>query len=371
MKRAKNLFEKLITDYNIDYAITRSAKSKRKREDVQKVLDNRVKYIRKVKEAICKNDFTKALHKGIKIYDGSSKKERIIIVPQYIYEQIIHHAVIQVLQPLLLRGMYVFSCGSVPDRGIHYGKRYLEKYIYEHKDKTDIKYCLKFDIRHFYQSVDTDLLMKKFERIIKDKKMLAVIDTILKANIAEYDGEIINMGLPIGYYTSQWFANFFLQDFDHFVKEKLHVKCYVRYVDDIVIFGSNKKELHNIFYAIREFLKAEHLEIKDNWQIFKFHYINKKGQEIGRFLDFMGFRFYRNKTAIRKSIMMKATRKARKIAKKQKATWYDAAQLISYLGWFSHSDCHGVYQKHIRAFVNVKTCKKIISANSKKRSKAT
>lgn len=367
MKRIGNLFEKLIADFNIDKAITNSAKSKRSREDVQKVLDNRVKYIKKIKEAICNNNFTKALHKGIKIYDGSSRKERIIIVPQYIHEQIVHHAVVQILQPLIMRGMYVFSCGSVPNRGIHLGKRYIEKYIREHKDKNDIKYCLKLDIKHFYQNVDTDLLMKKFERIIKDKQMLSTIDTILKSNIAEYNGEIVNMGLPIGYYTSQWFANFFLQDFDHFIKEKLHVKCYVRYVDDIVIFGSNKKDLHNIFYAIREFLKAEHLEIKDNWQIFKFHYINKKGKEIGRALDFMGFKFYRNRTVIRKSIMLKATRKAKRIAKKEKATWYDAAQLISYLGWFSHSDCHNVYAKYIRSLVNVKTCKKIISANSKKR----
>ena len=307
--------------------------------------------------------------KAIKIFDGSSKKERLIIVPQYIYEQIVHHAVIQILQPLLMRGMYVYSCGSVPNRGIHYGKKYIEKYIREHKDKTDIKYCLKFDIRHFYQSVDTNLLMDKFKRIIKDKNMLAIIQSILNSNLAEYEGKIIDMGLPIGYYTSQWFANFFLQDFDHFVKEKLHVKCYVRYVDDIVIFGNNKRELHNTFYAIKDFLEKEHLSVKDNWQIFKFHYINKKGKEIGRPLDFMGFKFYRNKTAIRKSILLKATRKARKISKKKKVTWYDSAQLISYLGWFSHSNCHNVYEKHIKPFANIKTCKKIISANSKKRSK--
>jgi len=369
MKRAKNLFEQLISDYNLDRAIINSAKSKKDREDVQKVVENKVKYIKKVRSALCKNMFTPPHRQTIKIQDGSSHKERFIIVPRYIYEQIVHHAVVQVLQPLIMRGMYIYSCGSVPNRGIHFGKRYIEKYIREHKDKADIKYCLKLDIKHFYQNIDTDLLMSKFERIIKDKNMLSIIETILKSNIAEYEGELMNMGLPIGYYTSQWFANFFLQDFDHFVKEKLHVKCYVRYVDDIVIFGSNKKELHNVLYAIKEFLQKEHLEVKENWQIFKFHYVNKKGKEIGRALDFMGFKFYRDRTVIRKSIMLKATRKAKKIAKKKKVTWYDAAQLISYLGWFSHSDCHNVYQKYIRSLVNIKTCKKIISANSKKRSK--
>ncbi len=365
MKRVKNLFEKLITDFNIDYAITRSAKSKRKRPDVQKVLSDRVKYIRKVKDAICNNDFTKSLHKGIKIYDGSSKKERIIIVPSYVYEQIVHHAVIQVLQPIIMRGMYVFSCGSVPNRGIHYGKRYIEKFIREHND-ANIKYCLKFDIKHYYQSVNIDLLLQKFKRVIKDDKMLAIIETILKSNKAEYNGEIIEMGLPIGFYTSQWFANFFLQDFDHFVKEKLHAKCFVRYVDDVVIFGSSKKQLHKDFLEIKKFLESEKLTIKENWQIFKFDYINKKGQRIGRPLDFMGFKFYRDKTTIRRSILLKATRKARKISKKKQISWYDSAQLVSYMGWYSHADCHSSYEKFIKPFASVSKCKHIISEHSKK-----
>lgn len=366
MKRFKNLFDQLITDYNIDRAITNSAKGKHNRDDVQRVFNNRVKYIKKIKNAICKNNFVKSIHKGIKIYDGSSHKERIIIVPTYLYEQIVHHAVVQVLQPVILRGMYVFSCGSVPGRGIHYGKRYIEKFIREHKDKQDIKYCLKFDIKHFYQNVNTDLLMKKFEHIIKDKNMLTIIDSILNSNKAEFEDEIIDMGLPIGFYTSQWFSNFFLQDFDHFVKEKLHIKCYVRYVDDVILFGSNKKQLHNDFLEIRKFLESEKLTIKENWQIFKFDYTNKKGVRTGRPLDFMGFKFYRDKTTIRKNIMLKTSRKARKINKKDKISWFDAAQFLSYLGWYSHADCHGSYEKHIKPFASPAQCKHIISKHTKK-----
>lgn len=368
MKRYKNLFEQLVTEYNIDRAIDNSAKSKRQRPDVQKVLNNKVKYIKKVKEALLNNKFAAPLHKGVKIYDGSSHKERIIIEPIYMYEQIVHHAVMQILQPIFMRGMYVFSCGSVPGRGIHYGKRYVEKYIREHKDKPDIKYCLKFDIRHYYQSVNTDLLMNKLARLIKDDKFLAIIDSILKSNKAEFEGEIVEMGLPIGFYTSQWFANFFLQDFDHFVKEKLHIKCYVRYVDDIVLFGNSKKQLHNAFLEIKKFLESEKLTIKDNWQVFKFDYINKKGERTGRPLDFMGFKFYRDKTTLRRNIMLKATRKARAISKKKNVSWFDAAQFISYLGWFKHSDSHTLYEKHIRPYTNITTCKKVVSNHSKKRS---
>lgn len=366
MKRIGNLFEKLINDDNLDLAITNSSKSKRKRKDVQRVLNNRTEYINIIREAICNGSFTKPIHKGTKIYDGSSRKERIIVVPQYICEQIVHHAVVQVLKSVLMRGMYTYSCGSVPKRGIHYGKRCIEKYIKEHKNTSNIKYCLKLDIKHFYQNIDINLLIKKFRHLIKDEKMLTVIQLILKANVAQYNGKLVNMGLPIGYYTSQWFANFFLQEFDHFVKEQLHVKCYVRYVDDVVIFSSNKRELHNIFYRITEFLQSENLKIKDNWQIFRFHYIRRNGKEIGRFLDFMGFKFYRNRTTIRKSILLRATRKARKINKKDVITWYDSVQFISYLGWFKHTNCFSYYNKYIKPNVNLSECKQLVRRHSKK-----
>ena len=72
-----------------------------------------------------------------------------------------------------------------------------------------------------------------------------------------------------GNFTSQWFANFYLQDLDHFIKEKMKVKYYLRYMDDMVLFGRNKKELHKIKNLIDEFLKQEGLKLKENWQLFK------------------------------------------------------------------------------------------------------
>ena len=63
-----------------------------------------------------------------------------------------------------MKGMYQFSCGSIPGRGIHYGKKYLEKFIRE--NKSEIKYVLKFDIHHFYESINVDLLKERFRKII-------------------------------------------------------------------------------------------------------------------------------------------------------------------------------------------------------------
>lgn len=365
MKSYNHLFEELISYDNLHQAIINSSRRKRKRKDVRKVLSNPDLYIKKLQALLIERTYKIEKHKAVKIYDSCSKKARFIIQPKYLFEQIIQHAIVQVMQPIFMKGMYEFSCGSIPNRGGHFGKRHIEKFI-KRNEASEIKYVLKLDIRHYYQSVDIDLLKAKFKKLIHDEKMLYVIDLVLDSNIAEYEGEELNMGLPIGFYTSQWFANWFLQPFDHLIKEKLHIKCYVRYIDDIVLFNKSKKELHKDFEIIKQYLGSLNLEIKGNWQVFKFEYTTSKGAEIGRPLDFMGFKFYRNKTTLKKSILFKATKKARRMAAKEKITWYDASQLMSYMGWFKCTDSHDAFLKYIQPCVSIKDCRRVLSKRQKK-----
>ena len=110
--------------------------------------------------------------------------------------------------------------------------------------------------------------------------------------------------------------------------------------------------------AIADYLQSElGLKLKANWQVFRFSYGNNQGRD----LDFMGFRFYRNKTVLRKSIMYKATRKARKISKKEKPTILDARQMLSYLGWIDCTDTYRMYEKWIKPYVSFKQLKRKIS----------
>lgn len=139
-------------------------------------------------------------------------------------------------------------------------------------------------------------------------------------------------------------------------------------MDDMVIFGSNKKKLHKTRKEIEAYLETEGLRLKDNWQVFRFDYV-KDGKRKGRDLDFMGFRFFRDRTILRKSIMLKATRKARKIGKKEKPTIYDIRQMLSYLGWIDATDTYGMYLKHIKPYVNFQYMKRRISRHDKRRSK--
>jgi len=226
---------------------------------------------------------------------------------------------------------------------------------------------LKLDIHHFYQSINIDILKARLREIIHDEKMLNLIYFVLDSNSAELNGETFREGLPIGFYTSQWFANWFLQPFDHFIKEELKVKCYVRYMDDIVIFGRNKKELHKNFERIREYLASLDLKVKSNYQVFRFDYIDKNGNHRGRPIDFMGFKFYRDKTTIRAKIFLRAIRKARRMKQKERITWYDACQLISYMGWFKCTNTYKAFKKYIEPCISIKLCKKMIRNHFKKR----
>lgn len=259
--------------------------------------------------------------------------------------------------------MYGYSCGSIPGRGGIYGKRYLEKYIRENPSKS--KYCLKCDIRHFYQSIDINMLKDKLSQKIHDAKMLHVLFLVLDSNIVIHKGKDINIGLPIGYYTSQWFANWYLQELDHYIKEDLKINCYVRYVDDLVMLSNNKKHLHKSLKSLKEYFKNLELEIKGNYQVFRLVYTDKHNKVRGRPIDFMGFKFFKDKTIIRKSIFMKAMKTIRKVSKKEYITVHEAYQIISILGWFKHTNSYMVYQEKVKPYVNIGKCKRIISNHTK------
>lgn len=260
-----------------------------------------------------------------KVVDGISGKVRDVQAPQLCPDQIIHWNLMLTLDRVIMKGMYAHSCGSIPGRGPSHAKRYLEKKLRSPGGTSKYKFCLKMDIHHFFQSIDQDILVLMFRRKIKDKKMLALIEAIIYS---------VQEGLPIGYYTSQWFSNFYLEAFDHFVKEELKVDCYVRYVDDIVICGSNKRKLHRICDRIAEYLWDNlHLKLKDNYQVFR---VAVRG------IDFCGFRFYHDRTGIRKAILINIARANRKLD--GPATKHALASMISYYGWLDQTDTY-VYMK--------------------------
>ncbi len=280
-------------------------------------------------------------------------KMRKIFMPE-IHEQWLHHIIVLILEPIITATAYPYSCGSFPGRGAHYAKKRLVSWIRRGKG---IRNFAKIDIRHFYDSIRLDIPMRELAIRIKDDWFLHIIRLCLSE---------FKKGIPLGFYISQWLANYLLEPLDRFITENLGLKITERYMDDIVIMDDNKKHLHAAVIEIMKFIgRRFRLKLKRTWQICKFDYAKKTGKKIGRAIDYMGFLFMRNRVTIRKSIMLSATRLAAKMHKNRERLrgYYrrHIQAMLSYIGWFNCTDTYDCYRDRIKPLVNVGRLKKIIS----------
>lgn len=344
MKRVGYIYDKILDLDNLKVAIMKSSLGKRDQGRVKRIIEDIDSYALKIQTMLKNKTYVPSEYTIKTIKDGAHAKERTIYKPKYYPDQIIHWALMLQIEPIISRGMYEYTCGSVPKRGTSFGQKTLRKWL--DKDKRNTKYCLKMDISKFYPSVKNEILKQHFRRVIKDNDCLWLIDKIIDSA----------KGLPIGNYTSQWFSNFFLQGLDHFIKEDLRVKYYIRYVDDLVLLGPNKKKLHRAKDEIADYLISIGLSLKGNWQVFRVDC---------RDIDFLGFRFYRDKTILRKRNALRIRRRCRKINKKSTLNYADASAVISYWGWLKRSDSYNFYHDTIKRLVDIKKAKRTVSNYAK------
>lgn len=406
MHSVSNTMSQIADTENIKLAFIRAAKGKTNRPDVRRILDDLDFHVKKLQEMLISETFQPAKHEQITINDGILLKKRNIIKPFYKYEQVVHHALIQVLAPqndmierfgytkCLNRGFYEYSCGSIPGRGPDYGARYIHNAF--RNDPANTKYFLQMDIHHFFDTIPHRHLKEKLAERIKDEATLRLLYRI----IDNYQSEEMKdepRGLPIGFYTSPWLANFYLTPLDHCIKQniledvKIHkterfvnkmnrkgirkykvpkysagIPYYVRYVDDMVLLSGNKKELYLVQERVELKLKEIGLSLKPNWKIRRLEYTDKDGRIRGSRLDYLGRVFTRDCIFLRKTILIRSTRKARRIGKKDTITWHDASSMLSRTGYFKHTDTYGVYQERIKPYVNKKLLRQIMSRHTKK-----
>jgi retron-type reverse transcriptase len=360
MRTYRNLYAEFISDENIILAIKNFSKGKKRRNKVRKILADLDTYIPKIREYAI--NFTPFEHKPKEIYDGISRKKRKIVIPT-VMESIVHHMIVNVLKPMFNKGMYEHSYGSVPKRGGAYGKKCICKWIRQ-GGKT-IKYCYKLDVKQFYASIPQDKLIEKLKSKIKDFKFMRIVENVIYC---------VPNGLPLGFCTSVWFANWYLSELDHEIKSLGIELKYARYVDDMAIFCASKKKLHQVKAVIDNRLAELGLIVKVNWQIFRFHYLprnpyvgkNGKPATYGRPLDFMGYKFYRNRTTLRKTILKKIRAKAVRIWQKTKVTIFDSKQMVSALAWIKNCDIYDYYREHIKPFIDFGKLKHKISTVDRK-----
>jgi RNA-directed DNA polymerase len=230
------------------------------------------------------------LPKPLKVFKIFVPKERYISVSCF-EDRIVHHALILQIGPIMERSMVYHSYANRKGKGSHAAMKAFadnaKKYMY----------ILKCDIRKYFPSIDHTVLLQKIKAKIKCKKSVELIENILAVEYENKINDVLNFelpcpeskkGLPIGNLTSQWFANFYLSDFDHYIQDQNSCKAYLRYVDDFIIFSNTKSELNNLKEKIKDYLfEKERLVIHTNKSKV---YTIKQGVP---FLGFLHFRFYR------------------------------------------------------------------------------
>lgn len=348
MIRQGYLFQKIVDIENLKQAIWNASKKKRSRRSVRRILDDVDFYALKLQNMLINNEFTPTISTVKIINCAKQGKHRTVYVAPFYPDLCVQWAVIQVIeQPILSKGMYRYSCGSIPGRGISDARRTIEKWV--QKDTMYTKYCLQVDIHKFFPSINCGILKNMFRKHIKDYNTLRLIENII---------DVQDKGVPMGFFTAPWFANFYLQEFDHFVKEQLRVKYYIRYTDDMLFFGNNKKKLHKVLNVVVDYLNSIGLEVNDNWQVYKVN---------SRPVDFVGYRYFRDHTEIRKKTSLRFKRRVKKASKKTSWNYKDATAVMSYRGYTKHCNCRLFYRKNIQPYINIKTLKEVISNESRKR----
>lgn len=231
MKRVGNIYSKIYDMENLRLAHKNARRGKGWYEEVKRVDANLDYYLNKLQKQLINHTYHTSKYTTFIKHD--SGKDREIYRLPYFPDRICQWAILQVIGDYILKNLTSNTYSAIPNRGIHYGYKKMQKDIQNNKEKC--KYCLKIDARKYYPSINHDILKSKYRSIFKDKELLWLLDEIIDST----EGDT---GIPIGNYLSQFSGNFYLSSFDHWIKEEKHVDSYHRYMDDIVIFAETKEE---------------------------------------------------------------------------------------------------------------------------------
>lgn len=329
MKRYGNLYEKVYSMDNLILAHKKARRGKRWYPEVKKVDKKASYYLKKLQQDLKNKTYRTSNYETFNKTDCG--KERLIYKLPYYPDRICQWALMLVIEPYLMKNLTADTYSAIKGRGIHYGLKRVTRDL--KSDPKGCKYCLKIDIKKYYPSIDHRLLKIKYRSIFKDEDLLWLIEEIIDSS---------ETGIPIGNFLSQWSANIYLSDFDHWIKEAKGVKHYHRYMDDIVIFSDSKEELRKLLRDIRRYLRIYKLEVKSNYQIFP---------TFIRGLDFLGYRFFQGYILLRKRTYMKMRRKMkailRKIMRGGMINSHEWGSINSYDGWLKWCNSFRLRREYI------------------------
>ncbi len=285
------MFEKITSIENLYEATRNAVRSKRDKEDIAEFLFHLEENIDMLHTELK----TKSYHHGeYQLFDISDPKKRTISKAK-VRDRVVHHAVHDIIYPAIDKSFIYDSYSCRIGKGTHRAIKRVQKW------SRTYKYAVHLDIVQYFNSIDRGVLKTLLTKWIKDEDVLWLLNEIVDSsryifnrqknnNIDDGKYSIFNIqssiqkGLPLGNLTSQFFANIYLNELDQFVKHTLRIKPYVRYMDDIVFFGDDKKVLLKIAFQIKDFVR-ENLSLD-------FHEKGFQPFPVKRGIAFLGFRIF-------------------------------------------------------------------------------
>ncbi len=238
MQRIGNLYEKIISFDNLLLAYRKAKRGSRLNQENARFAFHLETELIQLQYALETETYQPSPYRYFTTYDP---KTRTISIATF-RDRVVHHAIVNILEPVFERIFITQSYATRKEKGTHQAIAQAQHYM-----RTN-EWYLKCDIRKYFDSIVHTTLLKIIEQKIKDPKLIRLIAKIL-AN-ASPEGK----GLPIGNLTSQFFANVYLNVFDHFVKETLKCNGYLRYMDDFLLFDNDKDVLKQHLNEIKKYL---------------------------------------------------------------------------------------------------------------------
>ncbi len=303
MKRVGNLFEKTFTEDSLYDAYEVARRGKRGKSACLSFDRHLGSIIKGLHTSIMSEEYTPDPYYQFTVYEP---KKRVIHAPAF-HDTVVQHAIYRQIYYLFDRTFISKSFACRKGYGTHAANDYVQKSMRQ-CDGED--YFLQLDIRKFFYSIDRAILRLLIERKIKDRRLVDIMMLF-----AEYDEPV---GIPIGNLLSQIYALIYLNPLDHFIKRRLRVKYYVRYVDDFVLFGMPKPQCMEMRLLIIDFIRDKlHLELSKTTI-----------QKIRRGINFCGYRTWRSFRVIRKYSLFKF---------KRRVMSEDIPAIVSLLGHARHT----------------------------------
>ncbi|MEM9216042.1 MAG: RNA-directed DNA polymerase [Cyanobacteria bacterium P01_F01_bin.150] len=337
MKRYGNLWPRIIAFENILLAARNAQKGKRFRGNVLAFNYNLEKELQQIQHELQTKTYQPGPYKTFQIREP---KPRIISAAPY-RDRVVHHALCNVIMPIFERSLIFDTYANRWGFGTH---RALQRFT---KFARSSRYVLQCDIRKYFPSIDHQILKTILRRKIKCPHTLWLMDTIIDGSneqepvIVHFPGDTLltpierRRGLPIGNLTSQCFANLYLNGFDHFVKEQLGIKKYLRYVDDFAAFADDRESLVDVRQQIEAYLATLRLQV---------HPIKSQLYQTAIGANFVGFRIFSDRIRVRNENLKRSRRRLRRLQHEYRTHQISIDQLTQSLrSWgahLKHADSH-------------------------------